>query len=263
MPKTRPAVLCFSGHDPSGGAGIQADIETLASHQCHACTVITALTEQDSHNAYKIIPQHPQDFIDQAKRVLTDINIDAFKIGLIASPEIALTIAEILLAHPKVPVVFDPVLAAGGGTAFADDKLQQIIFQSILPNTTVLTPNSVEARKLAAQQDLDRSALRLLEQGCQYVLITGGHEPDVHLCNRLYHQQRCIERYTWDRLEGEFHGSGCTLASSIAALLAHGLDVTSAVNEAQEYTWNTLNSAYQAGGGQLNPNRLFWSQDEP
>ncbi len=262
MSKTRPAVLCFSGHDPSGGAGIQADIETLVSHQCHACTVITALTEQDSHNTYKIIPQNPEDFFDQAERILADINIAVFKIGLIGSPEIALTIEKILLAHPKIPVVFDPVLAAGGGTTFVDEKLQQIIIQSILPNTTLLTPNSVEARKLTAQQDLKQCALTLLEQGCQYVLITGGHEPDDNLCNRLYHQQRCIESYTWDRLEGEFHGSGCTLASSIAALLAHELDVTSAVNEAQEYTWNALNSAYQAGGGQLNPNRLFWSQDD-
>jgi hydroxymethylpyrimidine/phosphomethylpyrimidine kinase len=263
MPKTRPAVLCFSGHDPSGGAGIQADIETLASHQCHACTVITALTEQDSHNAYKIIPQQPEDFIDQAQRVLSDINIDAFKIGLIASPEIALAIEKILLAHPKVPVVFDPVLTAGGGAEFANEKLQQIIIQSILPNTTVLSPNSIEARKLTTQQDLMQCALNLLEQGCQYVLITGGHEPGTHLCNRLYHQQQCIETYTWDRLEGEFHGSGCTLSSSIAALLAHGLDITSAVNEAQEYTWNALSNAYQPGGGQHNPNRLFWSQDEP
>ena len=262
MSKSRPNVLCFSGHDPSGGAGIQADIETLVSHQCHACTVITALTEQDSHNALKVIPQKPEDFIDQASYLFADMNIDVIKIGMIGSIGIALAIEQLLIAHPKIPVVFDPVLAAGGGKIFADEKLEQTIIKSILPYTTVLTPNSIEARKLSGQQELKKSALNLLAIGCQYVLITGGHEPDNNLQNKLYHQQDCIETYTWDRLPGEFHGSGCTLASSIAALLAHGLDTTSAVNEAQEYTWNSLHAAYQPGTGQHYPNRLFWSQED-
>lgn len=262
MSKSRPRVLCFSGHDPSGGAGIQADIETLASHQCHASTVITALTEQNSHNAHKIIPQNPEDFLAQVHCLLEDMRFDAIKIGMIASPDIAFAIEKILLTQANIPVVFDPVLAAGGGTHFADDSLQQVLINSILPHTTVLTPNGVEARKLAAQQDLEQSALTLMRHGCQYVLITGGHEPGANLCNKLYHRQQCIETYTWDRLQGKFHGSGCTLASSIAALLAHGLDVSSAINEAQEYTWNAINAAYLPGTGQQIPNRLFWSQDD-
>lgn len=262
MAKTRSTVLCFSGHDPSGGAGIQADIETLISHQCHACSVITALTEQDSHNAYKIIPQNPQELIAQAQRILTDVNIAVIKIGMIASPEIVLAIAEILLEHPDIPVVYDPVLAAGGNADFADEHLIQDIIKLILPLTTVLTPNSIEAGKLSAQQNPDACAHNLLEQGCQYVLITGGHEPGKELYNRFYQRQEARKTYRWNRLPGEFHGSGCTLATSIAALLAHRLSVNNAVIEAQEYTCNALRSAYQSGTGQLNPNRLFWTHDE-
>ena len=262
MPIHKPVVLCFSGHDPSGGAGIQADIETLASHQCHACTVITALTEQNSHNARKIIPQDSEDFIDQACYIFADMTIDAIKIGMIGSPDIALAIEHILSEHPEIPVIFDPVLAAGGGASFADDSLLRIIVDSLLPWTTVLTPNGVEARKLAGQQNLETSALTLLEKGCQYVLVTGGHEHGENISNRLFHQNQCVETYTWNRLPGEYHGSGCTLAASIAALTAHGLGVVSAIAEAQEYTWNSLNAAYLPGTGQQFPNRFFWSQDD-
>lgn len=262
MLKSRPAVLCFSGHDPSGGAGIQADIETLTSHHCHAATVITALTEQDSHNAQRLLSQNPEDFKHQAELIIADCAFDAIKIGMIGSAEIAEVIAEILSSHAQIPVVYDPVLAAGGGAEFADGILQQSIIETLLPLTTVLTPNTLEARRLSGQTGLDECANNLLSTGCQYLLMTGGHEPGEQLCNRLYHQQQCVENYYWQRLDGAYHGSGCTLASAIAALLAHGLSVPDAVNEAQEYTWNTLRRAYRTGGGQLNPNRFFWTQDD-
>lgn len=257
MLKKRPAVLCFSGHDPSGGAGIQADIETLISHQCHACSVITALTEQNSHNAYKVITQNPKDFSNQAKCILSDINISVIKIGLIASLEIASAIAQILGDYPQIKVVYDPVLVAGGGTIFVDEKLIQAIKQTIIPKATVLTPNSIEARTLTKQQNLTQSGLDLLRLGCQYVLITGGHEPGNGICNQLYQQQEEVKAYIWKRIKGEYHGSGCTLASSIAALLAHDIEPTVAINQAQQYVWNTLNMAYATGDGQYNPNRLF------
>jgi hydroxymethylpyrimidine/phosphomethylpyrimidine kinase len=262
MSKNRPVVLSFSGHDPSGGAGVQADIETLISHQCHACSVITALTEQDSRNVKKLIPQKPQDIIDQAQTVLNDFSVKAIKIGLIGHHETASAIQSILLQHPQIPVILDPVLAAGGGTSLANEQLINSIIEQLLPCTTVLTPNSEEARILANQNDLSDCGQTLLTKGCDYVLITGTHEQSTTVDNQLFHANNKTETFSWDRLSEEYHGSGCTLASSIAGLIAHGLDPFTAISEAQDYTWNALADAYHPGKGQFNPNRLFWMENE-
>lgn len=256
-----PVVLSFSGHDPSGGAGIQADIETLVSHQCHACSVITALTEQDSRNVKKLIPQKPQDILDQAHTVLNDFQVKAIKIGLIGHHETALAIQSILLEHPGIPVILDPVLAAGGGTSLANEQLINSIIEYLLPCTTVLTPNSDEARILARQNDLTDCGRSLLDTGCDYVLITGTHEQSTAVNNQLFQTNGKSEIFSWDRLPDNYHGSGCTLASSIAGLIAQGLDPFIAITEAQEYTWNSLQAAYLPGNGQHFPNRLFWMED--
>ena len=258
----RPIVLSFSGHDPCGGAGIQADIETLVSHQCHAVSVITALTEQDSCNVKRLIPQTSENIISQAQTLLDDMEVNAFKIGLIGQHETALAIYAILKQYPHIPVVLDPVLAAGGGTDLTNERLLATVVDLLLPCTTVLTPNSEEARRLANLDDLEECGLSLLEAGSDYVLITGTHEATPSVQNKLFHDGLCWETYTWERLPESYHGSGCTLATSIAALMAHGLAPVQAVMEAQEYTWNSLNTAYRTGKGQLNPNRFFWMGDD-
>ncbi|MFA5984918.1 MAG: hydroxymethylpyrimidine/phosphomethylpyrimidine kinase [Methylococcaceae bacterium] len=263
MSAKRPVVLSFSGHDPSGGAGIQADIETLSSLRCHAASVITALTEQNSSNVIKLLPQQATDIISQANTVLADFKVACIKIGLIGDLDIAKALHSLLKQHPYIPVVLDPVLAAGGGQALAHNDLIQAILELLLPCTLILTPNSPEARKLAGQNDLNNAGLALLKRGCQYVLITGTHEQHtaaVH--NQLFHAERQLETYTWPRLPHSYHGSGCTLASAIAGLLSHGLSPTQAVKEAQAYTWQALNAGYQPGQGQHLPNRLFWRPEQ-
>ena len=262
MSTHRPVVLSFSGHDPSGGAGVQADIETLVSHQCHSASVITALTEQDTRNVKKLIPQSPENIISQANTILADLTVNAIKIGLIGHHETVYAIHEILKTHPHIPVILDPVLAAGGGTELSNDHLITEIVELLLPCTTVLTPNSEEARRLIGLDDLEECGLELLAQGCEYVLITGTHESTPAVSNQLFYDNQIWETYTWDRLPHSYHGSGCTLATSIAALIAHGLEPIQAVMEAQEYTWNSLNEAYKPGNGQFIPNRLFWMEDE-
>ncbi len=258
MSLIRPVVLSFSGHDPSGGAGVQADIETLVSHRCHAASVITALTEQDTRNVKKLLPQNPDNLVAQANTILADLPVKAFKIGLIGHHETAAAIHSILVKHPHIPVILDPVLAAGGGADLSSDQLIRAIVNLLLPCTTVLTPNSEEARQLAGLNNLNDCGLALLDKGSDYVMITGSHEHTPSVSNQLFHDQRCWETYTWDRLPFSYHGSGCTLASSIAALMAHGLEPLQAVIEAQEYTWNSLNAAYQPGTGQHIPDRFFW-----
>ncbi|EIC29795.1 bifunctional hydroxymethylpyrimidine kinase/phosphomethylpyrimidine kinase [Methylomicrobium album] len=260
MSITRPIVLCFSGHDPSGGAGVQADIETLVSQHCHAASVITALTEQDTRNVKKLLPQNPEDIISQAETVLADLDVKVFKIGLIGHHKTAEAIHAILQQHPHIPVVLDPVLAAGGGAEMSDRKLLDAIVDLLLPRTTVLTPNSQEARQLAGLVDLDECGPALLEKGCRYVLVTGAHETTPTVSNRLYHDRRRIETFHWDRLPESYHGSGCTLAACIAGLLAQGLTPAQAAYEAQEYTWNALRHGYPPGKGQHNPDRLFWME---
>lgn len=258
MSRHRPAVLCFSGHDPSGGAGIQADIETIISHHCHCCSVITALTEQDSRNVKKLIPQKPEDIIHQAETLMADIPFAAIKIGLIGHADTAIALRSILLQYPKIPVILDPVLAAGGGTALANGDLLTAICDLLLPLTTVLTPNSQEARQLANLEDLADCGRSLQAKGSEFVLITGSHEASELVHNQLFMPDGQIESFNWERLPNSYHGSGCTLASAIAALLAQDLDPFTAINEAQEFTWQSLLTAYKPGQGQHHPNRLFW-----
>lgn len=257
--------MTLAGTDPSGGAGIPADIETIVSLGCHPAPVITALIVQDTHNVRALLPVTPDQVIAQARAVLEDMPVAAFKIGVIGSAENAAALHTLLTAYPDIPVVLDPVLAAGGGAELAGKGLIDAIQALLLPLTTILTPNSIEARRLAPEADtLSACAMALLARGCRYVLISGGHEPTDQVINTLYGNNRLLETFHWPRLPNEYHGSGCTLAAAIAALLAQGHELhtdstNSALYRAQDYTWRSLQAGYRAGGGQLLPNRLFWA----
>jgi len=258
-----PAVMAFSGNDPTGGAGIQADIEALASMGCHAAPVITSLTIQDTQDIQGYVPIDASLLIQQARAVLEDMPIAAFKIGMLGSVEVIEAVHTILTDYSDVPVILDPVLVAGGGSEIADEEMIDAITSLLLPQTTILTPNSIEARILAHEADsLDACAQELLEMGCEYVLVTGTHEATTDVTNTLYGNRRKLESFTWDRLPDTYHGSGCTLASAIAGLVAQGMEPFSAIHEAQEYTWESLRAAYRLGMGQHLPNRLFWARDE-
>lgn len=260
-----PVVMTLAGNDPSGGAGLAADIETLVSLGCHPAPVVTALTVQDTRNVKALLPVSPDQIIAQAETVLADMPVAAFKIGMIGNADNAAALHDLLRAHPGIPVVLDPVLAAGGGAELADQALIEAIQTLLLPLTTVLTPNSGEARRLAPEADtLEACAMALLARGCQYVLITGGHEPTTEVINTLYGNNRLLETHRWPRLPDSCHGSGCTLAAAIAGLLAQGGELhadllRSAIHRAQDYTWRSLQAGYRAGGGQRLPNRLFWT----
>lgn len=261
--QTIPVVMAFGGSDPTGGAGLQADIEALASMGCHAATVVTAITVQDTLDVKSYAPLDTELIIEQARAVLEDMPVAAFKIGMLGSVEAVEAIHTLLTDYPEIPVVFDPVLSSGNGTELADDEVPEAMESLLLPLTTILTPNSLEARILVHGADsLDACAMALLERGCEFVLITGTHENTPKVINSLYSNNRLLETFTWDRLAGSFHGSGCTLAASIAGLLAQGLEPFSAIHEAQQYTWETLNNSYRVGMGQSLPNRLFWARGD-
>jgi hydroxymethylpyrimidine/phosphomethylpyrimidine kinase len=269
MSESFPLVMTFAATDPSGGAGLQADLLTISSMGCHPLSVVTAITVQDTSGVDDVLPIDPEWVVDQARAMLEDVPVAAFKIGLLGSVENIAAIAEVLADYPDIPLVLDPVLASGRGDELANDEMLDAMRELLIPQTTIITPNSMEARRLALDEDneeddptLEECAKRILLMGCEYVLITGTHEQTPKVINTLYSERGVISSDSWARLPGIYHGSGCTLASAIAALMAQGVAVPEAVKEAQEYTWQTLNAGFRPGMGQHIPDRLFWARGE-
>jgi len=266
-PRALPAVLTFSATDPSGGAGLQADLLTLASMGCHPLSIVTAITVQDTSGVEGIQCVDADWVSDQARAILEDIPIVAFKIGVMGSVENIAAIAEIVSDYPEIPLIFDPVLASARGDEFASEEAIEAIREMIIPQTTVITPNSLELFRLTMGEDeeripADRMARRLTDMGAEYVLVTGGHEATLEVINTLYGDSGVMRADRWQRLPGSYHGSGCTLASAIAATIARGLDIEEAVREAQDYTWHALKAGFRPGMGQFIPDRMFWARDE-
>ena len=169
-----PVVLVFAGNDPTGGAGMQADIEAIASMGAHAAPVITAITVQDTQNVKSYFPLDMSSIIEQARAILEDMPVDAIKIGMLGSTEAIEAIHSILHDYPRIPVIFDPVLAAGGGESLVDEEMLDAMCQLLVPKATIIVPNSLEARILAREADvLEACAQELLDMGSEYVLITG------------------------------------------------------------------------------------------
>ena len=269
MPESFPLVMSFAASDPSGGAGLAADLLTIASMGCHPLTVITAVTVQDTSGVDGILPIDSEWLADQARAMLEDVPVAAFKMGLLGSVENIAVMAEILSDYPDIPLVLDPVLASGRGDELANEDMLDAMRELLIPQATIVTPNSMEARRLTLDEEneeddpaLDECAKRLLNMGCEYVLITGTHEQTSKVINTLYDENGIVSSDSWARLSGIYHGSGCTLSSAVAALLAQGVDVSEAVKEAQEYTWQTLNAGFRPGMGQHIPDRLFWARGD-
>lgn len=263
--------MSFAASDPTCGAGLQADLLTLAAHGCHPLTVVTALTVQDTVGVEDLLPLDNGWVADQARALLEDMPVAAFKLGMLGSVEAISAVAEVLSDYPDTPVVFDPVLASGRGDAFADEDMVDAMIELLLPLTDILTPNSLEARRLAqelgtageATPNLAECARRLIGAGCAHVLVTGTHEQGTRVINTLYGSHGPIRSDEWQRLPGSYHGSGCTLASAIAANLAWGQALPDAVRAAQEYTWNSLAQGFRPGMGQHVPQRLWRTAMQP
>ncbi len=261
--------MSFAASDPTCGAGLQADLLTLAAHGCHPLTVVTALTVQDTVGVEDLLPLDGGWVADQSRALLEDMPVAAFKLGLLGSVEAIGAVAEVLSDYPDTPVVFDPVLASGRGDAFADEDAIDAMIELLLPLTDILTPNSLEARRLAqelgggAAPSLADCARRLIGAGCAHVLVTGTHEQGARVTNTLYGSHGPVRRDEWARLPGSYHGSGCTLASAIAANLAWGMALPDAARAAQEYTWNSLARGFRPGMGQFVPQRLWRSVAAP
>lgn len=266
----RPCVLVFAGHDPSGGAGIQADIEAISAQGAHALPIITALTVQDHNRVYSVYPVAPEIIVAQARALLSAMPIHAIKFGIVGSRQNAEAIAELVRevlasrmalseqAGTNLPVVLDPVLASGAGQRLAVDEACAAI-QPLLEVASLVTPNLPELARLASfGSSTAQRAQSLLGGTVCDVLVKGGHADDEAVINRWFSVDFPGEekQWSWRRLGGSFHGSGCTLAAAIAGQLAFGRPLEQSLLRAQSYTQSALQSAYSVGEGQLMPNRF-------
>jgi hydroxymethylpyrimidine/phosphomethylpyrimidine kinase len=249
---TQPCVLVFAGLDPSGGAGIQADIEAIGANGAHALPIVTALTVQDNERVYEVAPVDSALLVSQAAVLIERMPIRAVKIGIPGScsnaEAIAAIVSQLRAVQPDLPVVLDPVLASGRGDALARGNALATL-APLLKLATLLVPNGPEAAALGIDVDVPDTL------SCPHVLVTGGHADGTEVINR-WSSQLGGREWRWPRLPGEFHGSGCTLASSIAARLALGAPMAQALDDGQRYCHDVLARAYAIAPGQLIPGRL-------
>lgn len=265
---TPPCVLVFSGSDPSGGAGMQADIPAISALGCHPLSVPTALTVQDNVSVFAVHPLDPELVRHQAQVLIDRFDIRAVKLGIAGSYANAEVIAELIrqlrARDPELPVVLDPVLANGKGDNLSRDDAARVI-EPLYALATVITPNLNEARRLCGDVSPAQQAAVLMQRGCGHVLLKGGHGPqEQDVVNRWYapaasstpDDARESARWIWTRLPDEFHGSGCTLAASLSACLARGLSMRDAIDLAQQFTQHALSTSYAIAAGQRIPNRV-------
>jgi hydroxymethylpyrimidine/phosphomethylpyrimidine kinase len=260
----RGRVLVIAGSDSGGGAGIQADIKTIAALDGYAATAITALTAQDTTGVHDVLPVPPDFVARQIRAVLDDIGADAIKTGMLGDAATVATVCD-ALSGCDAPLVLDPVMVAKGGARLLTAASVDVMVARLLPRATVLTPNLPEAEALTgmAIMDLDamhRAADALLRLGAPAVLLKGGHLPGEMVTDLLATAQgaqafsapRIVSRHT--------HGTGCTLASAIATGLAQGMTLRDAALRARAFVRAAIAAApgYGAGHGPLNHN-VRWS----
>jgi len=255
----KACVLVFAGLDPSGGAGIQADIQAISDAGAHPLPIITALTVQDNQRVHAVHPIATSILVDQVNALIArGTTIDAIKIGIVGSLVNAEAIADAITtlrkSNPTLPVVLDPVLASGHGDVLTKGDAVQAL-APLRRLATMIVPNLPEARTLCDGEDqLALQAQRLLLESL-HVMIKGGHGEGDEIINTWFHENRKRE-WRWPRLSGDYHGSGCTLASAIASRLAQGISMEVALDAAQNYTQHSLANAYAIAAGQQIPNRL-------
>lgn len=247
-------VLIIAGSDSGGGAGIQADIKTVTALGGFATTAITALTAQNTLGVFGIFPVAPAFVRQQMDVVLADIGTDMVKTGMLGERAIVEIVAETLSARPELPLIADPVMVAKGGASLLSSEAIGALLACIVPRADVLTPNAPEAAQLTglSVEDVDgqkRAAEYLLRAGAKAVLIKGGHIAGPRICDVLADPDGMFV-FESPRLEVRAnHGTGCTLASAIAALRAQNVPLRDAVGQARQYVFEAMRRAPGFGAG--------------
>ena len=252
----------LSGLDPSGGAGIQADIQAITSLGGHPLPVLTCLTIQDTRNVQAAKPVDAELIHQQLQCLADDIPVHAIKTGALGNAAVVDVLMDFLANRPDIPLIVDPVIKAAGGGDLADDELVRAMKNKLFPRAEMITPNGVELAQLGNSDNQDQAAENLMKAGCRSVLATGGHGTGIHIINTLYNHAPEPMRWEVERVgHNEYHGTGCTLAAAIAAGLACGLSARAAISQAQNYVHRTLLHALSVGHGQRIPDRgIQWER---
>lgn len=251
----RPHVLILSGLDPSGGAGIQADIQAVTALGCHPLPVLSCLTVQDTRNVYNAESINPDLIRQQLECLAGDVPIHAIKTGALGSAAIVDVLVQFVEDKSGIPLIVDPVIKAAGGGDLADEALVSAMRERLFSIADVITPNGVELVQLGGIENERAAAETLIAQGCPAVLTTGGHGDEPQITNRLHRPGSPDAEWKLERRGGEYHGSGCTLAASIAAGRAQGLNLEAAIEQAQSYVSKAIEHALTVGRGQPVPDR--------
>ncbi len=245
-------VLLFSGLDPTGGAGISADIETINQFGISALPIVTVLTAQNTQEV-KLIEATSQKLIEtQFKLLSEDIPFRTVKIGLLGSLDQIKTITRLLKEKSDLAIIHDPIISSGNEEKLLDDDAIDYMRNELIPMATILTPNLNELSCLAPGLD-EQSAIASLN--CPWVLVTTTDNSETDIEHRLYHNSKLVERFSYIKLPDKYHGSGCTLSSAISALIASDVAVNIACRRALDYTYQTLLNAKSLGKMQYHPNR--------
>jgi hydroxymethylpyrimidine/phosphomethylpyrimidine kinase len=261
-----PLILTFGLADPVGALGVQADLAAFAAHGCHGLSVATAQLAADSARVESMQEVDTDWLVDQARVLLEDMPVAAFKIGALANAEQAAAIAEIVSDYPDAPLLLDPFLSSLPDAGMLDEELTDAIRQVLVPQATLLMLSQVELARMAetwrdgaAEATLGTDVATLTGSGCEYVLVTGtaGVQPGMR-SNTLFNREGPLARLDWQPLTGPFVGAGSTLSAALTALLARvELDATEALQAAQDYTTEALLHAQRFGMGKYIPNRYF------
>lgn len=250
-----PVILVVAGSDPVAGAGLQADLKAITALGGYAATAVTAITVQDSQRVYQVHPLPARQVVDQMRVCLADLPVDAIKLGMLATRETLLAVAEVLRDWPRIPVVADPVLAGTQGGTLLESTGHHPFLEVLLPLLTLLTPNLPEAEiltglTLRSLAERERAARHLAQGTRAAILIKGGHGQGEQLTDLLWHNG-CVRLFTHTRLPGPgFHGTGCTLASAIAVALAQGKEMAEAVEAGIAYMRRAMATSLSLGKGQ-------------
>jgi hydroxymethylpyrimidine/phosphomethylpyrimidine kinase len=263
-----PLILTFGLADPVGANGIQADLASFSAMGCHGVSVITGILISDTTRIEDMQAIDPDWVADQARVVLEDMPVAAFKVGAVGNIENASVIAEIVSDYPDIPLIFDPFISAMPDQGQDSEELLIAIRELLIPQTTLLLASAVELGRLAetwrepsTEDMLAVDAMRVIEMGCEYLFMTGT-PTDVHdVANTLFDASGVVRQDNWQRISGTFAGAGSTLSATIAAMLANGLEVPEAVFEAQEFTIASIANAQRLGMGKLIPDRYFWARE--
>ena len=261
-----PVILTIAGFDPSGGAGILADLKTFAAHNCYGVAAITALTIQNTQGVAQVYPVEASKVRECAENLLEDGRVAVIKIGMLANGAIATVVNEFLAANPSLPVVLDPILRSTSGKDLVDAAGAEILRRDLVKRATLITPNLAEAAELTGLkvetvEDMKAAARKLKEMGAQSVVVTGGHHEKA--VDAFFNGAE-MQIFSGDRVKPEnTHGTGCTFSSAIAANLALGRHLNDAIMLAKAYVTEAIRKAFPTGPGRLSLNHLYRMQQAP